>query len=236
MDEAVVDIFGYHALQLGVPKLDCLRANRMPHRWLATERRPAVDTSALSQPAILCEYDALPFPSASLDLVVLPHTLEFGVDPHATLREVERVLMPEGRVVISGLNPASLWGLAQRRGHVYRKMGFGRLFLPESGEFISYWRLCDWLRLLGFEVEVAEFGCYRPSVNGDPWLKRFEWMDKAGTRWWPIFGAAYCLVAVKRVKGVRMLGPTWKTVPMPRRKSVSVANRGNSYFKNGDTV
>ena len=37
VDEAVADIFGYHALQLGVPALDGLRANRMPHQWLATE-------------------------------------------------------------------------------------------------------------------------------------------------------------------------------------------------------
>lgn len=34
-DEAVVDIFGFHGLQLGIPMLDGLRANRMPHHWLA---------------------------------------------------------------------------------------------------------------------------------------------------------------------------------------------------------
>ena len=37
------------------------------------------------------------------------------------LREVERVLVPEGRVVIFGLNPMSLWGLRQRRAHLYRR-------------------------------------------------------------------------------------------------------------------
>jgi ubiquinone/menaquinone biosynthesis C-methylase UbiE len=74
-------------------------------------------------------------PKASLDLVTLPHTLEMHVDPHATLREVERVLVPEGRVVICGLNPASLWGLRQRRARLYQRMGFGRLFLPDAGDF-----------------------------------------------------------------------------------------------------
>ena len=34
-DEAVSDVFGYHALQLGLPQLDALQANRMPHKWLA---------------------------------------------------------------------------------------------------------------------------------------------------------------------------------------------------------
>ena len=106
---------------------------------------------------------ALPFAENSLDLVVLPHSLELNADPHATLREVERVLVPEGRVVICGLNPASLWGLRQRRAHLYRRLGFGELFLPDAGEFIGYWRLRDWLRLLSFEVESGSFGCYRPA-------------------------------------------------------------------------
>ena len=107
---------------------------------------------------------------------------------------------------------------------LYRKLGFGQLFLPDSGDFIGYWRLRDWLRLLGFEVELGEFGCYRPGVTSHNLLNRFEWMDRAGARWWPIFGAAYFLVAVKRVRGVRLLGPTWKTATASARKSVSVAN------------
>ena len=225
VDAAVVDIFGYHALQLGVPELDGLQANRMPHQWLATESLYAPVDRPHGKAAVLCDFAALPFPPASLDLVLLPHTLEFSADPHATLREVERVLVPEGRVVICGLNPTSLWGLQQRRRHLYRRMGFGRLFLPDAGEFIGYWRLRDWLRLLGFEVELGEFGCYRPGVASDTWLQRFEWLDKAGARWWPILGAAYFLVAVKRVRGVRLLGPSWKAAPASARKSVSVANR-----------
>lgn len=226
VDAAVVNIFGYHALQLGVPELVGLEANRMPHQWLACEEPAFEDGMGTAQrAAVLCDFSALPFPASSLDLVVLPHSLEFSADPHTTLREVERVLVPEGRVVICGLNPASLWGLQQRRGHLYKKMGFGHLFLPDGGEFIGYWRLRDWLRLLGFEVEVGEFGCYRPGVASDKWLQRFEWMDKAGARWWPIFGAAYFLVAVKRVRGVRLLGPAWKAVPASARKSVPVANR-----------
>lgn len=226
VDAAVVDIFGYHALQLGVPELAGLEANRMPHQWLACEE-PAVDDGMVmaKRAAVLCDFSALPFPASSLDLVVLAHSLECSTDPHTTLREVERVLVPEGRVVICGLNPASLWGLQQRRGHLYKKMGFGNLFLPDGGEFIGYWRLRDWLRLLGFEVEVGEFGCYRPGVASDKWLQRFEWMDRAGARWWPIFGAAYFLVAVKRVRGVRLLGPSWKTAQASQRKSVPVANR-----------
>ena len=161
----------------------------------------------------MTEFSALPFPANSLDLVVLPHALELSPDPHATLREFERVLVPEGRAIITGLNPLSLWGLRQRRVRIYRRLGWAQSFLPQD-ELIGYLRLRDWVRLLGFEVEIGRFG----------WLERIDWMDRAGARWWPIFGAAYFLVAVKRVRGVTLLSPTWKAARAPQRAPVSVAN------------
>ncbi len=160
-------MFGYHALQLGAAEVDGLRANRMPHRWLALD-----DPARASKATLLTDFAALPFAANSLDLVVMPHALELSPDPHATLREVERVLVPEGRVVICGLNPASLWGMRQRRAHIYRRLGIGDLYLPEGGEFIGYWRMRDWLRLLSFEVESGRFGVYRPAVRSEAWLER----------------------------------------------------------------
>jgi SAM-dependent methyltransferase len=224
-DRAVGDIFGFHALQLGMPALDCLATNRMPNKWLATSQAPA--QGQMKQPDLVTDFSALPFEENSLDLVVLPHSLELNADPHATLREVERVLMPEGKVVICCLNPASLWGLRQRRAHVYRRLGFGELFLPDAGEFIGYWRLRDWLRLLSFEVEASSFGCWRPAMATEKWLSRYDWMDRLGARWWPIFGAAYFLVAVKRVRGLRLMGPAWKKARSIATAPVPLANRSH---------
>ena len=215
-DLAVADVFGFHALQLGLPEIDALAANRMPHRWLACQ---APQTRA----HLATEFSALPFPANSLDLVVLPHALELSPDPHATLREVERVLVPEGRAIITGLNPLSLWGLRQRRVRIYRRLGWAQSFLPQD-ELIGYLRLRDWVRLLGFEVEVGRFGCYRPTFQSGRWLERMDWMDHAGARWWPILGAAYFLVAVKRVRGVTLLSPNWKAARVSQRAPVSVAN------------
>jgi len=213
LDGAVADIFGFHALQVGLAELDALRANRMPHRWVCSDGRtpPARGDSAscLAAVALHCDFDALPFDSQSLDLVVLPHSLELARDAHLALREVERVLRPEGRVVILGFNPTSLWGLRQRLGHMRRGLGLGRgrhLFLPSEGEFIGYRRLRDWLRLLSFEVEAGRFGCYRPPVTSDRWLARYEWAERMGDRWWPVFGAVYSVTAVKRVRGMRLVG------------------------------
>ena len=235
-DQAVSDVFGYHALQLGFAELDALQANRMPHQWLAIQslqhissrETPSDASSSLPKAGLanlVTDAGALPFPANSLDLLVLPHTLELSQDPHATLREAERVLVPEGRIVISGLNPTSLWAMRQRRAHFYQRFGRSDLFLPEAGEFIGYWRLRDWLRLLNFEVESGRFGCYRPAFETDKWLSRFEWMDKAGERWWPIFGAIYFLVAVKRVRGMRLLEPAWKTRNAAATVPAALANR-----------
>ncbi len=213
LDAAVADVFGFHALQLGLPELDALRGNRMPHRWLAADvpqrSGEAIPAAAGRAATLNCDFDALPFDSQSLDLVVLPHALELARDPHLTLREVERVLMPEGRVVIIGFNPNSLWGMRQQTGHARRRLGLGlgqSMFLPRDGEVMSYRRLRDWLRLLSFEVETGRFGCYRPPMRSEKWLTRFGWMENAGERWWPVFGAVYALTAVKRVRGMRLVG------------------------------
>jgi len=232
LDEVVADLFGFHAVQLGLPPLDALRNNRMPHRWLATDAAEGVGAEGAALPdaprcvALHCHFDALPFPNQSVDLVVLPHGLELAHDPHQTLREVERVLVPEGRVVILGFNPASLWGLKQRMGRMRQRLGGrGPLFLPRTGEFIGYWRLRDWLRLLSFDVERGRFGCYRPGVRTDKWMERFSWMEPVGERWWPVLGAVYFLVAVKRVRGMRLVGLKRKEARGAKAAPAVVANR-----------
>lgn len=237
-DAAVADIFGYHSLQLGLPRVQGLRANRMPHQWLALGHEalhdapsaPAAVVDLQSSPQycavhLLADPVALPFSEASLDLIVMPHTLELSVDPHAALREAARVLVPEGRVVISGLNPASLWGFRQQRARLYQRLGKGQLYLADVGEFIGYRRLRDWLQLLNFEVELAHFGCYRPAVRSAQWLERFGWMDAVGEKSWPILGAGYFLVAVKRVHAMRLLGPAWRNNRQRAGAAVPVAHR-----------
>jgi SAM-dependent methyltransferase len=229
VDKAVADVFGYHALQLGWPDVASLQANRMPHKWLAVPHGSAYGPDVPhAQAALVTDFAALPFPEASLDLLVLPHTLEFSADPHATLREVARVLVPEGRVVICGLNPTSLWGWKQQRVRITQRIGIGSLYLPDGGDFIGYWRLRDWLRLLSFEVESGSFGCYRPALRSQAWLDRMAWMDKLGQRYWPILGAAYCITAVKRVRGMRMLGAAWKRAPKLSSAPVSVTPRAHA--------
>jgi len=139
--------------------------------------------------------------SDSLDLVLLPHVLEFADNPHQILREVERVLRPEGNLVISGFNPFSLWGLHRTLG---RKQGY-----PWCGHFIRLPRLKDWLALLGFEIAGGRFAAYAPPLHHTKWLERFAFMEKAGDRWWAVSGGVYFLHAIKRVPGMRLIKPQW---------------------------
>ncbi|OGS98453.1 MAG: methyltransferase type 11 [Gallionellales bacterium RIFCSPLOWO2_12_FULL_59_22] len=191
-DCTVSDIFGYNALQLGLPGQDFLRSSRMPLRF-----------SAGNQPennVRLC-CSELPFDSASLDLVLIPHVLEFSEHPHQILREVERVLMPEGSLIISGFNPRSLWGLHRALG---RKQDY-----PWCGHFITLPRLKDWLALLGFEVAGGRFAAYAPPFRQTKWLERCAFMEAAGDRWWAVSGGVYFLHAIKRVPGMRLIKPRW---------------------------
>ena len=211
-DTLVADIFGFNAVQIGLLELPALRNNRMPFVFAAGEpSRDAVMQAACEGQAsrlaaqVHVRLEELPFASQSIDLLVLPHALEFADDPHEVLREVERVLMPEGQVVISGFNPVSLWGLRQVVGR-----SFNSPFLPREGQFLSLPRLKDWLKLLGFEVDRGHFGCYRPPFNTERWQSRFGFMEGAGDRWWSFCGAIYMVHAVKRVQGMRLIGPAWK--------------------------
>jgi len=191
-DRTVSDIFGYNALQLGLPEHDFLHSNRMPLRF-----------SAGNQPGnavrLICA--ELPIDSDCMDLVVMPHVLEFAEYPHQILREVARVLRPEGNLIISGLNPRSLWGLHRALG---RKQGY-----PWRGQFIALPRLKDWLALLGFEVAGGRFAAYAPPFHSTKWLERFSFMEAAGDRWWAVSGGVYFLHAIKRVHGMRLIKPQW---------------------------
>ncbi|RCS59203.1 class I SAM-dependent methyltransferase [Parvibium lacunae] len=211
LDSVVADLFGFHALQLGLPELDALRANRMPFVVYAGDH--TIDRSAdwlpadhvTLQTALVSSYEELPFASQSIDLIVMPHVLEFSVDPHQVLREVERVLLPEGYVVITGFNPFSLWGLRQ-----FGLRGILPPILPQAQQFIALPRIKDWLKLLSFEVQRGRFGCYRLPCRQAKWMGRATWLEPAGDRWWPVCGAVYLLTAVKRQRGMRMIGPAWK--------------------------
>ena len=193
IDAVVDDLFGYNALQLGLPQYRLLAHNRIPLRQIAGES---------GEVDVRCDLRELPFAANSIDLVVMPHVLEFHEDPHQILREVERILIPDGQLVITGFNPISLWGLR-------RKLPGNPDAFPLNGNYISVLRLKDWLHLLNFEVDRGNFGCYAPPCHDERWLKRWHFMESAGDRWWSFAGGVYLLRAIKRIRGMRLIMPSW---------------------------
>lgn len=208
-DALVADIFGYNAVQIGLPSHPFLRASRISYRFEVDVAGPATLHS---------EAFALPLASASVDLVLLPHVLEFSRHPHEVLREVERVLVPEGSVLISGLNPFSLFGLRR----ALSRSG-GRQ--PWRGHYYSAARIRDWLTLLGFDIQPGEFGCHGPPVGSIKWRQRFAFMDRFGRRWWPVCGGAYILHGIKRVQGMRLILPKWRNNHASKKGLSPVARR-----------
>jgi len=187
LDPVVQDVFGYHAAQLGLPGVDLLRESRIRSRGIV-----AVDGGD-----VVARADQLPLADRSIDLLLLPHVLEFAGNPHAVLREAVRVLMPEGQLIILGFNPFSLWGLRHFAGGGY----------PWAGRFIPVPRLHDWLQLLDMDTRGGRYTAYAPPLRHPAARDRWAFMEKAGDRWWPMAGGVYMLQAVKRVRGLRLLQP-----------------------------
>ncbi len=216
-NKAVFDLFGFNALQMGGLPRDLLKNSRITHRFTAA------DSTCEADYHLLCDDEFLPFDAVSLDLLLLPHRLEFSERPHQTLREAARVLMPEGHLIISGFNPLSLWGLAFLGKKIWYKLLRKNInhsdIYPWHAELIRLGRLKDWLSLLGFEVMVVERVCHIPPFKSQKMHGHFEWMDHLcqirGLRLLcRQLGGVYFVVARKRVPGVTPLKPKWKVFPI----------------------
>lgn len=208
-DEAVTDFFGYYALEIGAAPIKALQSSRIQHKWHVGDINPPSKTDQLCAAA-----EALPFQDEQFDLVVMPHGLELSHQPHAALREACRVLRPEGRLIISGFNPARLIGNARPA------MGCEQLGKP-----IGFLRLRDWLHLLSLEVEDTAFGCYLPGFKNGQWYARMAWLDRLAAKPTPYLGSLYSLVATKRVHSAHILAPNWKRGSIKEQKASVALNK-----------
>lgn len=198
--DALADVFGFELLQIGGwgRRGDlCAQARTQHHCCLAPD--------ASGPGAIRAHYDALPITSASIEAVLLPHTLEHAPHPHALLREVERVLMGEGHLLVCGFNPLGPWGLR----HLVSR---GR-FPPTATRLLSEGRLRDWLGLLGFEVVAAKRYLFAP-----PWTQRMSertrgWLESQGPTFASPLAGAYLVKACKRVRALTPIRPAWHRAP-----------------------
>lgn len=200
----VEDIFGFYAIQYGLPDINYLEKNRISNRYCISTH---FSNSSKSQ-GLIADPMFWPFPESSIDLVMLPHLLEFHACPRYILQEVARILRPEGQLVIIGFNPYSLWGL-QSRFSTHRKPS------PWNGRYLGVHRLKEWLGSLGLSIDRGNFGCYAPPLASYRRMARLGFLEKAGDRWWGFAGGVYIIRAIKRVHGLRLIHPGWKNQLIP---------------------
>lgn len=204
-DAVVADLFGFQALQIGALSLQGLQENRIQHRWRAATVEavaPCEGAASAHTYDFITAPEALPFADHQLDLIVMPHTLESCHQPHAALREAARVLRPEGKLIITGFNPARFWGVRPKA----QQMPWGKA--------IGYWRLRDWLQLLELDIHASRSGCYLPALRSAQWLHRLAWIDRLSDRHLSFLAGIYFIVATKHIQGARLLEPEWRSAKL----------------------
>ncbi|MEW8501065.1 MAG: methyltransferase domain-containing protein [Candidatus Thiodiazotropha taylori] len=191
-------MFGYHLVQIGHLGVADELLQASPAR-----NRLVMGIGNAGQPGqLLADPSHLPFATDSVDGMLLPHTLDFSLDPHQVLREVERVLIPEGKLLLSGFNPWSLWGGV-------RLLKMRSSTPPWCGHFFSSRRVLDWLALLGFDLLQIQYLNYRPPIQRQGVMQKLQFMEQIGDKVYPNFGGVYIILAVKRVVTITPTRPKW---------------------------
>lgn len=201
LNEILPRLFGYHIVLVGTPSAGhILEESPISHRCRIDAGIAPTGTSV----DVLAEPGQLPIAADSVDVVVLPHVLEFVAEPHAVLREVDRILIPEGHLIILGFNPFSIWGF-------WRWLPGSASKTPWDARLLSVNRLRDWLALLGFDTLNVRYCFYRPPLKRLRLLDKLDFLERMGAKWWPFGGGGYVVLAKKRVSTL---------TPVKRRRRV----------------
>lgn len=189
-------IFGYYLLKVGdlSCEIDTGSSKVMQHIGIGNH------SAALMLQA---EPDALPVSANSVDAVLLSHCLEFAADPHHVVREAHRVLLSDGYLLLTGVNPFSAVGLL-KMWPPYRNR------VPWQGRFFTASRIKDWLHLVGFEVLAEQrFFCSAMLAEHHEHSRLQSWLE----RYLSYAGSSYLLVARKRELPLTPVRPKWQPQP-----------------------
>lgn len=205
LNELLPDLFGYHLLQIGVHGSDVLcKTSRISHQL-------RLGTELQLQAGVYAHASRLPFANETIDVCVLSHSLELDEDPHAILREIDRVLISEGHVVILGFNPISYWGV-NKFFRAWQKKP------PWTGKFYTRARVKDWLSVLGFDCNHIGGVFFRPPIQHEKIMQKLAFMEKYIPTWLNIFAGVYIISAQKRTSTLTPIGPRWRAT---RKKVIS---------------
>ncbi|NVK88754.1 MAG: methyltransferase domain-containing protein [Gammaproteobacteria bacterium] len=187
LDRVLPESFGYYALALG-DLARSLEFGASPIKHWFYLSPDAGDTRAAAK----VQFDALPIASDSIDCVVMAHLIDAYAKPHDLLREVERVMIPDGKLVMTGVNPVSWFGAQTLAAKWLQKPTI-------SQRLIGLSRIKDWLKLIGFEVEI--YG----GLNFRHQTQHPLWQSVASH-----FCSHYFIMARKSVSTLTPIRPSWR--------------------------
>lgn len=200
VNEHIQQSFGNHLVQIGFSSRYPLYADSpISHR---------LSLGGGEGGGLVTELAQLPFDSDSLDLVILHHSLEFYEQPHQLLREVQRCIRPQGKLLIVAFNPLSLLGIyAQTLGRLP-----GSLWKQRA---ITRKRLGDWLALLGFDTRQVDYGYIIPPVQHEYFREKMTSLDQSITAKDWAFGGVFVMNACKQVSPLTPVRQRWSRVRSP---------------------
>lgn len=201
--DVMSEIFGYYAIQLGALSgtHDLLKSSRIAADFSLVSKELQTDLGINASAITSIEH--LPIATDNVDLVVASHVLELSEDPHQVLREIDRVLVPEGHCILIGFNPFSI----SRIGQLIRA-GFNRK--KNIYKMRSVPRVRDWFSLLGFEVVDVHYMGMRLGTNNKNLFDRLNWLERWGNFAAPVLGNMYMFHVKKQVVAMRPHKKIWE--------------------------
>lgn len=205
MEQLLPGYFGYHLLQLSVHDRQLYDCSPIGHKFTMSVQNEAASNNPVKAEvfSFVGEGRNLPFADDSIDVILLHHLHDFHSSPQRLLSEVARISLPMGQLVIVGFNPISLWGL-------WKPVGKFRDKMPWQGNFIRPGRLMDWLNLLNFKIDRAQYGIYGLPFTSRTDVATPDFSQGLSRKTnWP-FGAIYVIVARKQVSAMIPMKPVWR--------------------------
>ena len=220
LDEECADIlseiFGYYAVETGVLSgehsllkhtriatsfalID--KAHRNTHAFKVKKRMQGDQLETFS--SLISSNEQLPLATDNIDLVLGTHVLELSKDPHQVLREIDRVLVPEGHCILIGFNPFAISGLGkQLRLKLSRK--------EQPFKLRSASRVRDWFSLLGFEVLDISYMGLRPNISNKKLFESLAKLEDLSEIAGPLLGKLYIIHAKKQVVAMTPYKKVWR--------------------------
>lgn len=193
LDEWSPKLFGYHMLKLGG------LSGEVSSQHCSIQHQVCIDKCS-DYRTLVADYFQLPFIEKSFDACILLHQLDYCTDPHRLLREIDRVMVDDGYLILSGSNPLSLLGFQGLLPWNRKKNPWlGRMFLPA--------RVQDWLALLNYEVIYHDDFAILPSARHSACA---AWLENMIAEPLNAFGSFYFMVARKRTCPLKPIKPTRK--------------------------